>query len=280
MRCNGRGTSAWSGPALAAHLALAATLLADPGLAGSHTLRWRDRSANEGGFLVERRRDVREPFIGIAAVGANVASFVDAVDPAIPYCYRVRAFNDGGLSAPSNEACAPGTGVVPSPGALPPKGPAAGEPSGAISAGLIASPTVVQPGTTVRFSVVAANPGPPTQVDIHFGVVLPPQLGIFAPVDCPGGPSDVMLVFAAGFARTDLACLSTTFGRGASLFPGVPVPGQLAEQEAESVLGFVWPGELPPGVYTFVIGVTAAGHGQSGGWLVLVGQTLIAVPGA
>jgi hypothetical protein len=265
--------------------------LIDPGLADSHLLRWSDRSANEKGFLVERRRDVKEPFIGIAAVGANVASFVDAVDPAMPYCYRVRAFNDGGLSAASNEACAPRTGAVPSPGSAPPgalppgalpKGPAPGEPSSAaaspISAALIASPAVVQPGTSVQFSVVAANPGPPTRVDIHFGVVLPLQLGILADLDCPGGPSDVMLVFAAGFARTDLACLSTTFGRGASLFSGVPVPGQLVEQEAEAVLGFVWPGELPPGVYTFVLGITTAGDDPAGGWLVLVGQTLIAVP--
>jgi hypothetical protein len=75
-------------------------------------------------------------------------------------------------------------------------------------------------------------------------------------------------------------CLSTTFGRGVAFVPGVLVPAGLVETEFRSVLSFPWPGDRPPGIYTFVIGVTAAGSGQPSEWLILVGRTLIAVPGA
>jgi hypothetical protein len=272
---------------LAACVALLIGLVAQPGETAwsSHTLNWTDQSANEDGFLVERRRDAREPFVGIATVGSDARSFVDAgLDEAVPFCYRVRAFNRAGLSAPSNEACAAVAAPFPvapppSPGAVSPTPPGAVSPSASpISVGLVVRPLVVHPGAAVQFSVLATNLGPPALVDVHFGVVLPPHLGALAPVECPGGPTDVVLVFEAGFAGTDLACLSTTFGRGAPLFPAVPISGGLLEPGHQPVLSYPWPGELPAGLYTFVLGVTRAGGGPSGEWLVLVGQAVIAVP--
>jgi hypothetical protein len=67
-------------------------------------LRWRDRSANEAGFIVERSDD-GSGFIQIGSVGVNVTHFVDhGLQSATPYYYRVRAFNSKGSSAPSNLA--------------------------------------------------------------------------------------------------------------------------------------------------------------------------------
>lgn len=275
----------WSGGELVISLSAwcALAFLVFAGLAGwrgeaaaaTYTLTWADRSDDEDGFLIERRRDVQEPFVGIATVGADVTTFVDAgLADGVPYCYRVRAFSGVGLSAPSNEACAPldeSSWSAPLPAPFPERLPApfpapvAAPLPFPLSVALIISPVVVRPGAVVEFSVVAANLGPALPVDVHFGVVLPSQWG--AVLDCPGGPSDTMLVFEAGFARTELACLSTTFARGAPLVPAVPIPGGLVETGFRRVLGFLWPGDLPLGIYTFVLGVAAAGSGPpASGW--------------
>ncbi len=70
----------------------------------SVTLNWRDNSANESGFRLERK-----PKSGAWSVvkntGANVTSYVDASGKG-NWQYRVRAFNGAGSSAPSNIASA------------------------------------------------------------------------------------------------------------------------------------------------------------------------------
>src|SRR5437870_12246055 len=46
-------------------------------------------------------------FVQIATVGANVTSYTDSnLTSGSTYCYVVRAFNSGGVSDPSNGACA------------------------------------------------------------------------------------------------------------------------------------------------------------------------------
>ena len=68
-------------------------------------LRWRDTSANESGFKIERLDGAQ--YVQIATVGANVQSYTDSgLATASNYCYRVSAFNSAGASAPSNTACA------------------------------------------------------------------------------------------------------------------------------------------------------------------------------
>lgn len=65
-------------------------------------LRWRDRSSNETGFLIERSEDGYE-FSPFTTVGANVTLFVDRhLDSATMYSYRVRSINAVADSAPSN----------------------------------------------------------------------------------------------------------------------------------------------------------------------------------
>ena len=68
------------------------------------TLSWRDRSDDESGFRIERKRGTGS-FTQIAIVGANTTTYADTnVDPETRYTYRVRSYNDVGNSAYSNEA--------------------------------------------------------------------------------------------------------------------------------------------------------------------------------
>ena len=64
-------------------------------------LTWADNANNEDGFRVERNGTV------IASVGANVQTFTDSgLTAATSYTYKIKAFNDEGISAYSNEASA------------------------------------------------------------------------------------------------------------------------------------------------------------------------------
>ncbi len=56
-------------------------------------LEWRDNSANETGFEIERRQD-NQAFAKIAEVAANVTAYADTgLTPLTSYRYRVRAFD-------------------------------------------------------------------------------------------------------------------------------------------------------------------------------------------
>ena len=67
-------------------------------------LAWRDNSAVETGFIVERRRVGWSEWSELERTGANVTTFSNTgLFPGITYIYRVRAFTDGELSAYSNE---------------------------------------------------------------------------------------------------------------------------------------------------------------------------------
>lgn len=96
-------------------------LLAAPTLveAGANRLQWQDNSANEANFHIERKTAAcggSEAFAEIAAVGANVTTFLDtAVQEGVTYCYRVAASNPAGTSAWSNEADRTVPFVVPAP---------------------------------------------------------------------------------------------------------------------------------------------------------------------
>ena len=68
-------------------------------------LTWRDNSANETGFRIERRTGTTGAYGVIATVAANVTSYQDpGRSPGTQYFYRVRAINAAGASAYSNEA--------------------------------------------------------------------------------------------------------------------------------------------------------------------------------
>ena len=68
-------------------------------------LTWTDNSGNEDGFKVERKTGLAG-YAQVATVAANDPSFIDPnLVAGTTYCYRVRAFNAGGDSAYSNEAC-------------------------------------------------------------------------------------------------------------------------------------------------------------------------------
>lgn len=75
--------------------------------AASLKLSWTDQSSVEQGFKIERAIGTGGSFTQLATVGANVRSYTDStVSPGNTYCYRVRAYNAAGISAPSNQACA------------------------------------------------------------------------------------------------------------------------------------------------------------------------------
>jgi hypothetical protein len=74
---------------------------------GQLRLDWDDNSADEAGFIIERRTSPEDPFREVARTGANVNAFDDVtVQAGTSYCYRVVAFSEASLSSPSNEACA------------------------------------------------------------------------------------------------------------------------------------------------------------------------------
>lgn len=84
----------FDGPPPAAPADLAAT-----GGTASIALTWRDASANEAGFTVERRADTAESWETVATLPADTKTFSDtAVVAATNYRYRIAAYNAGGPS--------------------------------------------------------------------------------------------------------------------------------------------------------------------------------------
>ncbi len=80
-------------------------------------LTWKDNSANEKGFKVERKSGPTGVWGQIATVEANVTSYTDSgrTDPA-PYRYRVRAYSASGDSGPTNDAStSPSAAPAPTP---------------------------------------------------------------------------------------------------------------------------------------------------------------------
>jgi hypothetical protein len=72
----------------------------------SINVRWNDYSNNERGFKVERRAGTGT-WAQIASLDENSIHYVeDGLNPASPYCYRVRSFNEMGDSTYSNVVCA------------------------------------------------------------------------------------------------------------------------------------------------------------------------------
>ncbi len=70
-------------------------------------LDWTDNSTNESGFSIWRRTETEGTYAPIAARESNATSYVDTtVTEGVTYCYQVLAYNEAGVSAPSNEACA------------------------------------------------------------------------------------------------------------------------------------------------------------------------------
>jgi hypothetical protein len=68
-------------------------------------LTWVDNSNNESGFLVERSTNGGKSWSKLAQTGADVRTYSDtSVVKRKTYQYRIRAFNDGGTSAPCTAA--------------------------------------------------------------------------------------------------------------------------------------------------------------------------------
>lgn len=85
-------------------------------------LRWTDRSVGETGFEIERKRGTAGQFAFLASVGADTTFYADAaLFPSTTFTYRVRAVNNEGASAWSNEATSttPGSVPIPPPPATP-----------------------------------------------------------------------------------------------------------------------------------------------------------------
>jgi hypothetical protein len=71
------------------------------------TLSWVDHSGGLAAFSIERRATSGGTYTPIGQQPAGISTYVDTtVAAGSTYCYRVRAFNDAGMSGYSNEACA------------------------------------------------------------------------------------------------------------------------------------------------------------------------------
>ncbi len=66
-------------------------------------LEWNDMSANEDGYYIERAPGLTSDFVQIATVVANETTYqAKGLSPSSSYSFRVRAFNQNGTSAYSN----------------------------------------------------------------------------------------------------------------------------------------------------------------------------------
>ncbi|MBN1669586.1 MAG: fibronectin type III domain-containing protein, partial [Kiritimatiellae bacterium] len=60
-------------------------------------LAWADRSSNETGFKIDRRRSGTDPWVRVAQPGANVTRWIDTGLPeATHFYYKVKAYNASG----------------------------------------------------------------------------------------------------------------------------------------------------------------------------------------
>jgi fibronectin type 3 domain-containing protein len=115
---NNVGASAWSNEPSAttpdvppaAPSGLTATAVAGPGV----NLKWADGSNNETAFAIFRKAPGGD-FVKIATCAPNTTTYADtAVAPSTTYVYRLRATNNVGISAWTNEATATTTNGAPS----------------------------------------------------------------------------------------------------------------------------------------------------------------------
>jgi hypothetical protein len=91
-------------------LGISLSYCAPPAAAQQLRLSWVDTSANETGFVIERRTlgrpAGRTPWQYLGEVGVNITSYVDSsVLEGQRYCYRVAAFNASGFSQYTRPRC-------------------------------------------------------------------------------------------------------------------------------------------------------------------------------
>ena len=92
-------------------------LLASSASGKEVNLRWTDRSSDETGFKVERKKfGSKEEFVEIASVKADVCAYMDTkVEARSAYVYRVRSFNALGQSTFAEVAVKAGGAPPPPP---------------------------------------------------------------------------------------------------------------------------------------------------------------------
>lgn len=110
---NAAGASAYSAEASATTFAAGSPPAVPSGLAAvassptTVSLTWQDQSADETGFVVERKVGAGGTFTPLASLPANTASHTDrSLTPSTTYVYRLRAQNASGYSGYSAEAFA------------------------------------------------------------------------------------------------------------------------------------------------------------------------------
>jgi len=123
-----------------AWLLLVAVVAVSEANAAALTASWTDNSSGQAAFEVDRRAQNEFDFSKIADVPPGSQSYVDSsVVEGVTYCYRVRAYTDGGQSTYSSEACA----LAPVATLAPPSFVLFVTKSGTGSGGIISSGTVL-----------------------------------------------------------------------------------------------------------------------------------------
>lgn len=91
---------------LVALLPVGAVLGCGEAEAGSLNLSWLDTSSGQAGFKIERKTGTTGTYTEIAQQAPGVTTYADsAVASGTTYCYRVRAYDNFGVSDYSDEAC-------------------------------------------------------------------------------------------------------------------------------------------------------------------------------
>ncbi len=230
-----------------ARIAAAAFVLAVPLVASAEqlTVHWSDHSADEHGFIVERRDVAEAQYAPLAELGANVESYADSsVLPGSDYCYRVRAFNAIFVSEYTPETC---SGNAPAPTPVTPTP-------------VPVTPTPVPPPSTPLPPAPTPLPRVPT-------VTVPISVSLGQTAFSQAGTLDLTLQSHRGVVNAPVDVYVTVQGAGlvySLQLDGRVVPGAVPMARGvvlrDQTLRFQFAlGAVPVGTHAFVAGVTTPG---------------------
>ncbi len=111
-------------------------------------------------------------------------------------------------------------------------------------------------GDSFQLDLLAANPGPETEVDFYLGALLPATSPPGPGLNCANGDP---IVFFGESSTAVMTCLSASPMNAAPFARNIVLPAGLPITTVDNLLNFIWLPDLPVGFYTFFAAFTRAG---------------------